>query len=159
MLAPLQVRKETHDGSAPLLGLYQRRILRHLGAQQLFPMRPSQLRHVQLAKVMYCCFSDSLNLRTYRFVYVTVLHVRLVNPISTLLTHSNGDGLLLISRKQVTTITNVFYSTTTFANYNHAACLITLASSIRISASLSNDFSLNNRAFLRRFIEKLMLAL
>ena len=118
MLAPLQVRKETHDGSAPLLGLYQRRILRHLGAPQLFPMRPSQLRHVQLAKVMYRCFSDSLNPRTYRFVYVTVLHVELVNPISTLLTHSNGDGLLLISRKQVTTITNAFYST--FANYHCA---------------------------------------
>ena len=120
MLAPLQVRKETHDGSAPLFGLYQRRILRHLGAPQLFPMRPSQLRHVQLAKVMYRCFSDSLIFCTYRFVYVTVLHVELVNPISTLLTHSNGDGLLLISRKQVTTITNAFYSTTTFANYNYA---------------------------------------
>ena len=75
ILAPLQVRKEIHDGSAPLFGLYQRRILRHLGAPQLFPMRPLQLRHVQLAKVMYRCFSDSLKLRTYRFVYFTVLHV------------------------------------------------------------------------------------
>ena len=69
MLAPLQGRKETHDGMAPLLGFCQRRILRHLGAPELFPMRPSQLRHAQLAKVMHRCFTDSLKLCTYRFVF------------------------------------------------------------------------------------------